>query len=79
MKVHSLTPSEVNFVDATPVQALNLVVYEAEPGDGWGSPFGGFIVARDGWHGDGSLPGLPRLNRGAALAAWCEDRQKTFA
>lgn len=76
MKVHSLTSSEINFVDATPVQALNLVVYEAEPGDGWG----GFIVARAGWLGEGARPGLPRLNRGAALAAWCEDdRQKVSA
>ena len=75
MKAHALTSSEINFVDATPVQALNLVVYEAEPGDGWG----GFIVARAGWRGEGALPGLPRLNRGAALAAWREDRQKTVA
>ena len=74
MKIDSLSMSERHFLDAPPLQAANLRMYQAEAGDAWGLPSGGFLVAGAGWDGQGPPPGAVATNRGAALVAWSANR-----
>ena len=79
MKIHTFTPSEAQSVGISSEQAADYRVYEAELRDGWGSPWGGFLIARAGWGGGGFLPGTVARTHGEAVLAWCADRQKRGA
>lgn len=59
-----------------PETAADYCIYEAERGDGWGTPWGGFLIAKAGWDGGGSLPGMVARSRGEALSAWQAARRK---
>lgn len=76
MKTHTLTLSEAHFVGVSPETATEYCIYEAERGDGWGPPWGGFLIGRIGWKGGGSLPGMVAQSRGDALFAWRAAIQK---